>query len=77
MADVPLALNDLNSITEIVARDLLEQWAIDDRFTEDQIDEATKNAVNDTIFVINNFMGLFNEKMLLQSEQSNSNQLII
>jgi len=77
MADIPLALNDLNSITEIVARDLLEQWAIDDRFTEDQIDEATKNAVNDTIFVINNFMGLFNEKMLLQSEQSNSNQLII
>ena len=64
MADIPLALNDLNSITEIVARDLLEQWAIDDRFTEDKIEEAKQDALDDTIYVINSFMNYFNEALL-------------
>jgi len=77
MADVPLALTDLQNITEVVARNLLEQWAINDRFTEDQLDEATKNAVDDVVFVMNSFMELFNQKMLLQSQESNTNSLII
>jgi hypothetical protein len=70
MANVPLSMNQLEQITEIVARDLLEQWAIDDRFTEDQLEKATQDAVDDTAFVINQFMSLLNEVMLTTAEQS-------
>jgi len=70
MASVPLSMFQLEQITEIVARDLLEQWAIDDRFTEEQMEEATKNVVNDTVFVISNFIEHFNEVMLTQSKES-------
>ena len=70
MTNLPVALEDIENITEVVARNLLEQWAIDDRFSEENIEKATINAVNDTIFVMNNFMQLFNQKMLLQSQQS-------
>jgi len=70
MASVPLSMNQLEQITEIVARDLLEQWAIEDRFTEDQLEKATQDAVDDTAFVINQFMSLLNEVMLTTAEQS-------
>jgi len=59
-----MKLEQLETITEMVARDLLEEWAINDRFTEDQLVQATQNAVSDTIFVMNKFMTLFNEQML-------------
>lgn len=64
MTSVPMRLDQLETITEIVARDLLEEWAINDRFTENKLDEATINAVSDTIFVMNRFMTLFNEQMV-------------
>lgn len=64
MTSVPLNINQLETITEIVARDLLEEWAINDRFIEDQIVQSTQNAISDTIFVMNRFMTLFNEQML-------------
>jgi len=64
MTSIPMKLEQLETITEMVARDLLEEWAINDRFTEDQLVEATQNAVSDTIFVMNKFMTLFNEQML-------------
>jgi len=70
MASVPLSMNQLEQITEIVARDLLEQWAIEDRFPEDQLEKATQDAVDDTAFVINQFMSLLNEVMLTTAEQS-------
>jgi len=70
MANVPLSMNQLEQITEIVARDLLEQWALEDRFTEDQLEKATQDAVDDTAFVINQFMSLLNEVMLTTAEQS-------
>lgn len=75
MSSVPLSMEKLELITEIVARDLLEQWAIDDRFTEENMEKATQDAVDDTIFVINNFMEHFNE-MMLQSSQEIKNSLI-
>ena len=71
MTSVPLKLEQLNTITEIVARDLLEEWAINDRFTEDKLDESTTNAVNDTIFVMNRFMTLFNEQMMQEAINKN------
>ena len=43
---------------------MLEQWAIDDRFTEDKIEEAKQDALDDTIYVINSFMNYFNEALL-------------
>jgi len=70
MASVPLSMFQLEQITEIVARDLLEQWAIEDRFPEDQLEKATQDAVDDTAFVINQFMSLLNEVMLTTAEQS-------
>jgi len=68
MASIPLSMDQLEKIATDVARDLLENWAINDRFNEDEMIEAGKNAVDDTIFVINNFMEHFNQYMLVQAE---------
>ena len=72
MASVPLSMNKLEEITFQVAQELLEQWAIDDRFNEDQIAEATQNAVDDTVFIINRFMEEFNTHMLVEAEQKSN-----
>lgn len=63
MAEVPLAEDKLEKIVYDVAKDLLEEWAINDRFEEDQIEEATKNAVDDVVLVINSYMERFNALM--------------
>ena len=70
MASVPLSMNQLEIIVESVSRELLEQWAIDDRFQEDDMIKAAQNSVNDTVFVINKFMEYFNDTMLTAAEQS-------
>jgi hypothetical protein len=69
MADIPLSMNELEDIATEVARELLEQWAIDDRFTEEQELEAAQNAASDAIFVINRFMEAFNDHMMIKAEQ--------
>jgi uncharacterized FlaG/YvyC family protein len=69
MSSVPLSTNQLETIVEVVARDLLEQWAISDRFTEDQIEKAQQDAVDDTVFVINNFMEHFNTYMMFEADK--------
>jgi hypothetical protein len=68
MSSVPLSMNQLETIAEIVARDLLEEWAINDRFTIEQLEKAKQDAVDDVIFVINNFMEHFNTYMLTEAE---------
>ena len=70
--DIPLSLDSLEKIVEVVATELLEQWAIDDRFTEDKIDEAKQDALDDTIFVVNSFMNYFNEAMLTAKTENKS-----
>ena len=60
----------MEAIVETVSRDLLQQWAIDDRFTEEEMEKAIKNSVYDTIFVVNGFMSMLNETMLLEAEKS-------
>jgi hypothetical protein len=69
MASVPLSMQQLEEIATNVAQDLLESWAISDRFNEDQMAEAAQHAVNDTIFVINKFMEQFNQHMVTESEK--------
>jgi hypothetical protein len=73
MAQVPLSVNQLETIVETVSRDLLEQWALNDRFGEDELDEAKQNAVDDTIFVINQFMEHFNTYMMFEAEKKKLN----
>jgi enamine deaminase RidA (YjgF/YER057c/UK114 family) len=72
MSSVPIPMNQLEDITTAVARDLLEQWAINDRFTLEELEEAKKNVVEDTIFVINNFMEHFNNLMMQASQETKS-----
>jgi hypothetical protein len=72
MSSVPLSMQQLEDITTEVAQELIEDWAINDRFNEDNIVEATQNAVSDTIFVINLFMEKFNTLMV----QQDNNKLI-
>jgi len=72
MASVPLSVNQLETILESVSRQLLEQWAIDDRFAEDQLEKATQWAVDDASLVINVFMEMFNDYMTQQAEPSNN-----
>jgi len=76
MADVPLSMTELEDIATEVARELLEQWAIDDRFTEDQELEAAHNAASDAIFVINRFMEAFNDHMMMKAEQPKSKLVV-
>lgn len=79
MSSVPLSMNQLEEITEMVSRDLLEKWAIDDRFKEEEMEKAAQDAVDDTIFIINNFMEHFNNVMIQQSEsqENKESKLII
>lgn len=67
--DIPLSVSSLEKIVEVVATELLEQWAIDDRFTEENIEEAKLDAIDDAVFVINSFMNYFNEAMLTSKTQ--------
>ena len=69
MSSVPLSMQQLEIIAEVVSRDLLEQWAINDRFKVEDLAAATQNAVNDTIFVINGFMSLVNEMMTQEASE--------
>jgi hypothetical protein len=73
MAQVPLSVNQLETIVETVSRDLLEQWALNDRFGEDELDKAKQDAVDDTIFVINQFMEHFNTYMMFEAEKKKLN----
>jgi hypothetical protein len=67
---VPLAQQQLEKVVEVVARGLLEKWAIDDRFTEEQLLEYAQYSVDDTVFVINEYMSLINSLMVSQAEQA-------
>jgi hypothetical protein len=69
MSNVPLSMNKLEAICESVARELLEEWAINDRFTEENLEKAVKDATGDTIFVINSFMEKFNSEMVAEATE--------
>jgi hypothetical protein len=60
MAEVPISLQTLETIATNVSNDLLEKWAIEERFTEKDQIKYGQYAVDDAIFVINKFMEQFN-----------------
>lgn len=66
MADssIPLGLQQLETLVQVVAQNLLEKWAIEDRFTEENMYDYVKYSVDDTVFVINNYITLMNDLML-------------
>lgn len=63
MSEVPVELDKLELIVQKVARNLLEKWAIEDRFTEETMIQAAQDAVDDTAFVINDYMSQLNDVM--------------
>jgi uncharacterized protein YaaR (DUF327 family) len=65
-ASVPLGLTDLEEIVEAVAHNLYNKWAIEDRFSEENMVEYAQHSVSDTVQVINDYMSLFNEKLMQQ-----------
>lgn len=67
MSSVPVTQKVLETIVEVAARELLEKWAIENRFQEEELVAYTQMAVDDTVFVINRFMGLMNEEMVKAS----------
>jgi len=66
MADnsIPLGLEQLETLVQVVAQNLLEKWAIEDRFTEEEMYDYVKHSIDDTVFVINNYITLMNDLML-------------
>jgi hypothetical protein len=65
-ASVPLGLNDLEEVVEAVAHNLYNKWAIEGRFTEDNMVEYAQHSVSDAVQVINDYMSLVNEKLMQQ-----------
>ena len=61
---IPLPVAQLEKIISQTAQDLLEKWAVDDRFTEDQLTNYAQYAIDDTVFIVNQYMIYFN--MIMQ-----------
>ena len=79
MAEVPLSPARLEEIALAVAIDLVEQWAIDDRIPgdDDEIINLFKQyAVEDTVFVINDYMEKFNEAVQKAQQEESIKQLM-
>lgn len=73
MTDIPVSLNDLDSIVFNVARDLIEERTINgslDGVTE----ETTRYVVNDVAFIINRYMYYINE--IMDNEKLNDSKKI-
>ena len=71
MSSVPLSVKQLEDIVVSVSQELLEEWAINDRFDEDTIAKAQQDVVEDTVFIINRFMEHFNTHMLAEQDKPN------
>ena len=60
---IPLPTAKLEQIISQTAQDLLEKWAIDDRFTEEELTNYAQHAIDDTVFIVNQYMIYFNMVM--------------
>lgn len=82
MAEVPVSNSELEDIVSAVAHELYSKWAVDDRFTEEQVEEFAGYAVEDAVFVIGIYMEKVNELMAEKQRQelltsSNKSKLIV
>lgn len=68
-SSVPLSLSELEQAVQEVAHSLLEKWAIEDRFTEEQMLDYVQYSVDDTAFVINSYMQAMNNIMITKAQQ--------
>jgi hypothetical protein len=68
-ASVPLAVDQLEEIVGVVAHNLYAKWAEEGRFSEEEISQAAINSVDDTVFVISEYMRIFNDLMLQQAHK--------
>lgn len=68
-SSIPLSLSELEEAVQQVAHSLLEKWAIEDRFTEDQMLEYVQHSVDDTAFVINSYMQHMNNIMITKAQE--------
>ena len=66
----PLSIQELEVALETVARNLLEKWAIEDRFTEEQMMDYIQYSVDDAAFVINNYMEVVNDLMIARATEN-------
>lgn len=69
MAEVPIALEDLEDIVGRVALQLAEKWAIESDIEDESPAEIIADAVDITSFVINMFFEYYNTMMLMKSIQ--------
>lgn len=67
-SNIPLALSQLEQVVEVVAHNLYAKWAEEGRFAEDEVTQAAINSVDDTVFVINEYMTAVND-YIMQSAQ--------
>lgn len=82
MAEVPVSNSELEDIVSAVAHELYSKWAVDDRFTEEQVEEFAGYAVEDAVFIIGIYMEKVNELMAEKQRQelltsSNKSKLIV
>jgi hypothetical protein len=68
-ASVPLSAKELEGLVETVAHNLYNEWAMDGRFPEEQAEEYIQLAVNDTVYVISEYMQSVNDLMLSKAQQ--------
>jgi hypothetical protein len=68
-SSIPLSLTELEQAVQEVAHSLLEKWAIEDRFTEEQMLDYVQYSVDDTAFVINSYMQAMNNIMITKAQQ--------
>lgn len=68
MASVPVSLEKLEQIVEVVAHNLYAKWAEEGRFSEEEIAKYAGFAADDAVFVINSYMELFNQSMIDSAE---------
>jgi hypothetical protein len=69
-SSTPLSVQELEVLLETVARNLLEKWAIEDRFPEEKLLDYVQYSVDDTAFVINNYMEVLNDLMINRAVDS-------
>jgi hypothetical protein len=69
-SSTPLSVQELEVLLETVARNLLEKWAIEDRFPEEELLNYVQYSVDDTAFVINSYMEVLNDLMINRAVDS-------